>query len=57
MRSNSYERMEEFYTVELLDLVAKSYADDLQRFHYTELYHSMRSKLEKNNSFEAQILS
>ncbi len=47
-RSNSSERMEEFYTVELLDLVAQSYADDLRRFHYTQMYQSIRSKLEKN---------
>ncbi len=43
--SNSSERIEEFYTVDMLDHVAKVYEADLKAFNYTHIYSSMRSSL------------
>ncbi len=45
--SNASDRLEEFYTVELLDLVAQAYDADLKAFNYTGMYHSLRSYLLK----------
>ncbi len=45
VKTNASARLEEFYTVELLDRVAQVYAADLKAFNYTHFYHSIRSRL------------
>ncbi len=50
-RSNALERVEEIYTVDLLDRVAQAYELDLKAFNYTYMYRSFRSRLlQKQNS-------
>ncbi len=48
--SHSSEKLEDFYTVDLLDQVAKAYRADLQAFNYTTFYHSLRSRLSRRLS-------
>ncbi len=50
--SNASDRLEEFYTVELLDLVAKAYDADLKAFNYTSTYHSLRQAFSRRGDRE-----